>query len=69
MNTLKNGSRIKKSTKKFIHKPWELKDENILKLDVDYPAPIVIHEKQGQKLYLRLNKFKTKYFRGNIKFS
>ena len=34
---------------KFIHKPWEIKDEKILKLDVDYPAPIVIHEKARLK--------------------
>ena len=27
----------------------EIKDEKILKLDVDYPAPIVIHEKARSK--------------------
>ena len=35
--------------KKFIHKPWELNDNNILKLDLDYPSPIVIHEKARLK--------------------
>ena len=35
--------------KKFIHKPWELKDESILKLDKDYPSPIVNHEKARSK--------------------
>ena len=41
--------------KKFIHKPWEFKDEKILKLGSDYPRPIVIHEKARQKA---LNAFK-----------
>ena len=41
--------------KKFIHKPWELKDESILKLDKDYPSPIVSHEKARAKA---LNAFK-----------
>ena len=40
---------LKNVPKKFIHKPWELNDENILKLDVDYPAPVVIHEKARSK--------------------
>ena len=40
---------LKNVPKKFIHKPWEIKDEKILKLDVDYPAPIVIHEKARSK--------------------
>ena len=31
--------------KKFVHKPWELNDSNILKLGSDYPMPIVSHEK------------------------
>ncbi len=35
---------LKKIPKKFIHRPWEINDENILKLDVDYPLPIVKHE-------------------------
>ena len=30
--------------KKFIHKPWEFKDEKIIKLGKDYPYPIVVHE-------------------------
>ena len=35
---------LKNVPKKYLHKPWELKDENILKLGLDYPSPIVIHE-------------------------
>ena len=35
--------------KKFIHKPWELNDKSILNLGLDYPAPIVIHEKARLK--------------------
>ena len=52
----KNGDYVKKWVpelknvpKKFIHKPWEIKDESILKLDKDYPAPIVNHEKARSK--------------------
>lgn len=40
---------------KFIHKPWELKNENILKLGEDYPKPIVNHEEARKKA---LNAFK-----------
>ena len=40
---------LKNVPKKFIHKPWELNDNNILKLDLDYPSPIVIHEKARLK--------------------
>ena len=47
----KNGDYVKKwvpelknVTKKFIHKPWEINDEKILKLGKDYPFPIVVHE-------------------------
>ncbi len=46
---------LKNVPKKFIHKPWEIKDENILKLDFHYPSPIVSHEKARQKA---LNAFK-----------
>ena len=46
---------LKHVPKKFIHKPWELNDEKILKLGFDYPNPIVIHEKARQKA---LNAFK-----------
>ncbi len=46
---------LKKVPKKFIHKPWELNDANILKLGSDYPKPIVIHEKARSKA---LNAFK-----------
>ena len=52
----KQGDYVKKWIKelknvpaKFVHKPWELKDEKILKLGVDYPKPIVIHEKAREK--------------------
>ena len=48
-------SELKHVPKKFIHKPWELKDDKILKLDKDYPFPIVIHEKARIKA---LNAFK-----------
>ena len=40
---------LKKVPKKFIHKPWELKDVNILKLGFDYPLPIVNHEQARSK--------------------
>tara|TARA_B100000886_G_C20421000_1_gene491583 strand:+ start:99 stop:1496 length:1398 start_codon:yes stop_codon:yes gene_type:complete len=35
---------LKLVPKKFIHKPWDLKDDNILRLGKDYPNPIVNHE-------------------------
>ena len=35
---------LRKVPKKFIHKPWELNDENILKLNKDYPSPVVNHD-------------------------
>ena len=41
--------------KKFIHKPWELNNEKILRLGTEYPYPIVAHEKARQKA---LNAFK-----------
>ena len=34
---------------KFVHKPWEIDKENILKLGRDYPFPIVVHEKARVK--------------------
>ncbi len=40
---------LKKIPKKFIHRPWEINDENILKLDVDYPLPIVKHENARER--------------------
>jgi len=40
---------LKSVPKKFIHKPWELDDEKILKLGKDYPYPIVNHEKARSK--------------------
>ncbi len=52
----KNGDYVKKwvpelknVTKKFIHKPWEINDEKILKLGKDYPFPIVVHEQARLK--------------------
>ena len=36
---------LKNVPKKFVHKPWDLNDSNILKLGSDYPMPIVSHEK------------------------
>ena len=35
---------LKYISKKFIHKPWELRDEKNFKLGRDYPFPIVKHE-------------------------
>ena len=35
--------------KKYLHKPWELKNDSILKLDVKYPDPIVIHDEARRK--------------------
>ena len=49
-------SELKNVPQKFIHKPWEIKDEKILKLGKDYPEPIVIHEKARAKA---LNAFKN----------
>ena len=40
---------LKNVPKKFLHRPWELNNENILKLGKDYPKPIVIHEKARLK--------------------
>ena len=40
---------LKDVPKKLIHKPWELNDKNILQLGLDYPFPIVIHEKARVK--------------------
>jgi deoxyribodipyrimidine photo-lyase len=45
---------LKNLSKKFIHKPWELKDEKF-KLGRDYPHPIVKHEEARTKA---LNAFK-----------
>jgi len=45
---------LKNLPKKFIHKPWELKDEKF-KLGRDYPFPIVKHEEARLKA---LNAFK-----------
>ena len=40
---------LKNVPKKFLHRPWELNNENILKLGKDYPKQIVIHEKARLK--------------------
>ena len=45
---------LKNVSKKYIHKPWELKDEKF-KLGRDYPHPIVKHEEARDKA---LNAFK-----------
>ncbi len=45
---------LKNVTKKFVHKPWEFKDEKF-KLGRDYPYPIVKHEEARLKA---LNAFK-----------
>ncbi len=40
---------LKNLPKKYIHKPWEVKDDKIIKLGKDYPFPIVIHEEARLK--------------------
>ena len=40
---------LSKVPQKFIHKPWELNDEKLLKIGIDYPMPIVIHDKARVK--------------------
>jgi ATP-dependent Lon protease len=40
---------LKNISKKFIHKPWELKDEKDFKLGRDYPFPLVKHEEARAK--------------------
>ena len=35
---------LKKLPNKFIHKPWEFKEQNIFKIGKNYPPPIVKHE-------------------------
>ena len=47
---------LKNISKKYIHKPWELKDEKNFKLGKDYPLPLVKHETARIKA---LNAFKT----------
>ena len=46
---------LKNVSKKFIHKPWEFKDEKNFKLGRDYPVPLVKHEEARVKA---LNAFK-----------
>ncbi len=46
---------LKKVEKKYIHKPWEIKEDNNFKLGKDYPFPIVNHEAAREKA---LNAFK-----------
>tara|TARA_B100001248_G_scaffold156273_1_gene117627 strand:- start:2527 stop:3930 length:1404 start_codon:yes stop_codon:yes gene_type:complete len=40
---------LKNIEKKYIHKPWEIKDSNNFKLGKDYPFPIVKHETARKK--------------------
>ncbi len=40
---------LKDIPKKYLHKPWELKNDSILKLGVEYPNPIVIHDEARRK--------------------
>ena len=40
---------LKNVSKKFIHKPWELEDEEDFKLGKDYPFPLVKHEEARAK--------------------
>ena len=40
---------LKKVPKMFLHKPWEIRDKNILNLEYDYPLPIVNHENAREK--------------------
>ena len=46
---------LKNVPREYIHKPWEIKNEKILKLGYDYPPPIVNHENARSKA---LNAFK-----------
>jgi deoxyribodipyrimidine photo-lyase len=46
---------LKDLSTKFIHKPWELNNNEKFKLGKDYPFPIVKHEKAREKA---LNAFK-----------
>ena len=46
---------LKNISKKFIHKPWELKDDKNFELGKDYPFPLVNHEEARAKA---LNAFK-----------
>ena len=52
----KRGLELKNVPKKFVHKPWELNDEKILKLGKDYPLPIVVHEEARSKALLAFKK-------------
>ena len=47
---------LKNISKKFIHKPWELKDEKNFKCGRNYPLPLVKHEEARAKA---LNAFKS----------
>ncbi len=49
-------SELKNVPKKFVHKPWELNDEKILKIGKDYPLPIVVHEEARSKALLAFKK-------------
>ena len=49
-------SELKNVPKNFVHKPWELNDEKILKFGKDYPLPIVVHEEARSKALLAFKK-------------
>jgi deoxyribodipyrimidine photo-lyase len=46
---------LKNFPEKFIHKPWELKNDKKFKLGKDYPFPLVVHEEARTRA---LNAFK-----------
>ena len=46
---------LKNVPNKLLHKPWELKNDNIIRLGKEYPYPIVNHEQARAKA---LNAFK-----------
>ena len=70
----KDGSYVKKwvpelknISKKYIHKPWEINNEKVLKIGVDYPAPIVNHENARAKALEAFKKnLVVKFCRGNV---
>jgi len=47
---------LKDVPKKFIHRPWEIKDPTVLKIGSDYPEPIVKHEEARSKALLAFKK-------------
>ena len=47
---------LKNISKKFIHKPWELKGDKNFKLGRDYPFPLVKHEEARAKALISFKK-------------